>query len=196
MVSGGRKFAPAYSYQLLLRAFGECDIAHEQVAVERGGFGSVKMLALVETDFLPPAAVARLVSFVHGGGTLLCDDTTTLPTELRDNPAVIRFAGSLEQQFRDAVETPNAKMCADLLRRVREATAKAGVTPHARADNDNVETSALTGEGIELLVAVNHAPRPVTTNVRLAGRSAPLRLRLEARNGMLVVTHPGDNKKP
>lgn len=195
-MSGGRKFAPAYSYQLLLRAFGECDIAHEQVAAERGGFGPVKMLALVETDFLPPAAVARLVSFVRGGGALLCDDTTTLPAELRDNPAVIRFAGSLEQQFQDAVETPNAKACADLLRRVREATAKAGLTSHARADNDNVETNLLTSEGIELLVAVNHAPRPVTTTVRLAGRSTPLRLRLEARNGTLVVTHPGDNKKP
>lgn len=186
-MSGGRKFAPDYAYQLLLRAFGECDIAHEQIVAERGGFGPVKMLALVETDFLPPAATARIAAFVRDGGTLLCDDTASVPAELRDSPRVIHFTGNLGQQFRDAVETPNQKACADLLRYVRDTVAKAGLIPHARADNENVETDLLISDGFELLVAINHAPRPVETSVRLAGHSKPVRLRLGARNGTLLT---------
>lgn len=189
-LSGGRKFAPDYAYQLLLRAFGECDIAHEQVVAERGGFGPVKMLALFETDWLPPAAAARIVAFVRNGGTVLCDDTSVLPAEIRDNPRVIHFAGNLGQQFSDAAEKPDAEATANLLRRVREATSKAGLTPHACADNEEVETDLLIGDGIELLVAINHATRPADTTVRLSGHSKPVHLSLTPRSGTLIEIKP------
>ncbi|MFA7006094.1 MAG: hypothetical protein WC429_18765 [Verrucomicrobiia bacterium] len=189
-MSRGRKFAPAYAYQLLLRAFGECDIAHEQIAAGRDGFGLVKVLVMVETDYLPKAAVVCLAGFLRAGGWIICDDTAKLPDELRDNPRLIRVHGSLEQRFHDAIETPDARARADLLRQVRAALAKIGITAHARADNDDVETSVLVGEGIELLVAVNHAAKPVTASVQLAGRREPLRISLPGRNGALIPIEP------
>ncbi|MCX6900961.1 MAG: hypothetical protein NT105_19985 [Verrucomicrobia bacterium] len=185
-MSGGRKFAPAYAYQLLLRAFGECDIAHEQIVAGRDGFEPVKVLAMVETDYLPKKAVARLAGFLRAGGWIVCDDTVKLPDELRDNPRLIRFSGSLEQRFHDAIETPDARTRADLLRQVRAALAKTGVTSHARANNEDVETSVLMGDKIELLVAVNHAAKPVTASVQLASRPQPLRISLPARSGALI----------
>ena len=189
-MSGGKKFAPAYAYQLLLRAFGECDIAQEQIAVERKGFGLVKVLAMMETEYLPKEALARLADFFRTGGWVICDDTARLPDEFRDNPRVIRFSGSLEQRFHDAVETPDTRARADLLRQVRAALTKTGITTHACADNEDVETSVLVGDGIELLVAVNHAAKPVTASVQLAGRREPLRIKLPARNGALIPVEP------
>lgn len=185
-MSGGRPFAPAYAYQLLLRAFGECDIAHEQIVAERGSFRPVKVLVLVETDYLPEVAVARLQAFVREGGWLLCDDTVGLPSEIRNHTRVMRFPGSLDQQFRDAVETPNPEARAALLGQVKGVLAKTGISPHAIADNEDVETNVLIGEGVELLVAVNHAAAPVDAAVRLASQREPLRLRLPARAGTLV----------
>lgn len=184
-MSGGKSFAPAYAYQLLLRAFGECDIAHEQVIAESGSFGAVKMLALVQTDYLPEAAASKLVAFVRDGGWLLCDDTAELPEGLRGNPHVIKFDGSLDQRYRDAVETPDLKARAQLMSQIREALIGTGITPHARADNEEVETNLLVGDGIELLVAVNHSATAVETKVQLAGRK-PITVRLPARNGTIL----------
>ncbi|MBM4046728.1 MAG: hypothetical protein FJ279_16595 [Planctomycetes bacterium] len=189
-MSGSKKFAPAYAYQLLLRAFGGCDIAHEQVVLERGNFGAVKALAVVETDSLPEAAATKLVAFVRDGGLLLCDDTAKLPAELQGHARVVKFDGSLEQRFRDAVETPSPSARTELLNGVRQTLAKAGLTPHARAAHEDVETNVFAGDGIELLVAVNHAAAPVETTVELAGRREALPLRLPARNGALVPLKP------
>jgi hypothetical protein len=98
----------------------------------------------------------------------------------------MRFEASLEQRYRDAVEKPDATARDGLLRQVREALARTGLTSRARADHEDVETDVLAGDGIELLVAVNHAATPVETSVRLAGRREALRISLPARNGALL----------
>ena len=120
-MSGGTKFAPAYAYQLFLRVFGECDIAHEQVIAERGTFGAVKVLVVVDTNCLPDTAAARLVAFVSSGGWLLCDETAKLPAGLSSNPRVIHFRGSLDQRYREAVERPDSEARAELMKQVGEA---------------------------------------------------------------------------
>ncbi len=189
-LGGGRKFAPDYAYQLLLRAFGECDVAHEQVVAERGDFGPVKMLALFETDSLPPAAASRLAAFVRNGGTVLCDDTSVLPPDFRGNPRVIHLAGNLGRQFAEAAEKPDAEAAASLLSRVRGAIARAGLAPHASADSEDVETDLLVGDGVEWLVVINHAPRSVETTIRLSGHAKSVTLSLDPRSGTVVEIQP------
>ena len=185
-LSGGKPFAPHYTYQLLLRAFGECDIAHEQILLERGSLGPVKALAIVGTDLIPDAATTLLRAFLDGGGLILCDETAALPATLAENPRVVRLAGNLEQRFKDAAETPDPAARADLLAQMRAVLDQAGLIAHARADHEDVEASLLTGDGLSLLITVNHAATAVDTAVRLRDRAEPLRLSLPARSGRLT----------
>ena len=185
-LSGGKPFAPHYTYQLLLRAFGECDVVHEQIMLERAGLGPVKALVIVGTDLIPEAATTLLRAFLDGGGLILGDETATLPATLADHPRVVRLAGNLEQRFRAAAEAPDPAARAALLAQVRAVLDQAGLTAQARADQDEVETSVLNGYGLRLLVTVNHAATPVETAIRLRGRAEPLRLSLPARNGRLT----------
>ncbi|NOZ22353.1 MAG: hypothetical protein GXP25_14835, partial [Planctomycetes bacterium] len=67
-----QKWAPHYAYQLLLRAFGEADIIHEEVVRRENGF-KCKALVLLETDYLPDDIAELIVRFVKDGGLLLCD---------------------------------------------------------------------------------------------------------------------------
>jgi uncharacterized membrane protein len=184
-LSGGKQFAPHYAYQLLLRAFGECDIVHEQILLERGGLGAVKALAIVGVDLIPDAAATLLRAFLENGGLILGDETTTLPASLADHPRVVHLAGNLEQRFRAATETPDPAARADLLAQMRAVLDQAGLTAQARADHEEVETSLLSGDGLNLLITVNHAATPVETTVRLSGRTDPLRLSIPARSGRL-----------
>ena len=61
----------------LLRAFGECDVIHEEVARREDGFGC-KALALLQTDTVPDDVAKLIVRFVEDGGLLLCDRIPTL----------------------------------------------------------------------------------------------------------------------
>lgn len=188
--SGGARVAPHYTYQLLLRAFGECDIAHEQIALERGNFGSAKALVLVGTTVIPDPAVALLAGFLASGGFILCDETARLPAALEGQPRVIRLAGNLEKRFAEAAEGPVPAARAALMAEVRAALAQTGLQAEACADHEEVETDVLTGDGMTVLIAVNHAAAPVETAVRLRGRAEPLRLSLAARNGLLTRLAP------
>lgn len=189
-LAGGGRFAPHYAYQLLLRAFGECDVAHEQIVLERGGFGPVKALALVETTYLPEPAAALISGFLAAGGLVLCDETTRLPASLADPTRVVRLPGSLEKRFQAAAEGSDPAARAGLMAEVRAVLDRAGLQARACADHEDVETDVLTGDGTSVLISVNHAAVPVETSVRLAGRAEPLRLSLPARNGSLTRLAP------
>jgi hypothetical protein len=147
-------------------------------------------LAVVETTILPEPAVALLARFLAAGGLVLCDETTRLPASLATQPRVIHLAGSLEQRFQAAAETPDADAQAALLAEVRALLDQAGLQAQARADHAEVETSVLSADDMAVLITVNHAAEPVTTNVHLRGRAEPLRLTLPARHGRLTRLTP------
>jgi hypothetical protein len=60
------------AFELVLRAFGEVEIIHEE-QVEQGELSDYKMLLLFDTEILTEAAAERIAAFVRGGGALLAD---------------------------------------------------------------------------------------------------------------------------
>ncbi len=178
----GRSYAPMYAYQLILRAFGECDILHEKVLREDGP-GALKCIVLVGVDVLPDDCAEKLVAFAREGGVIIADRAPeknqtggkcALPAEFfgRDPQQVggvrlavkaqgkgrtVLFSDDLDAVFKDAVETPTPAVRDGLVKAMQKTLSDAGAVSHAVADNPEFETAVRAGRDSAMLIAVNHA---------------------------------------
>jgi len=189
-----RKHAPHYAHQLLTRAFGEADVAHE-LGVLEAGFGGRKAIVLCDTDVLPDRAAELLNGFVRAGGLLICDhaprhnekgeacrlapelfkgrvrselgELSTVTTTRCGKGRCLLLAHDLDTLYKDAVETPDPageKLLRDF---VWSTLSEAGLKPFARPDDPDFEAGALAGEDTWLLVVINHAEEARTARVAL-----------------------------
>lgn len=195
-----RPFALAYAYQLVLRAFGECDFLHEKIARERG-MGDLRALLLLETEILPDDLAALIADFVRKGGLLLCDQVPTrnergepcrLPPDLFGGEArpfageltatigrygrgqTVLFSTKLDPAFRDAVEEPQPVVEEALRRAMHDLLFTAGLRPHAWATDPEFEANALVGRNCACLVVINHRPQRARTRVEVYDLGFPV----------------------
>jgi uncharacterized membrane protein len=179
----GKSYTPTYAYQLVLRAFGECDVLHEKVFREKGGAG-FKVILLLGVDMLPDDCAEKLAAFVRGGGTLIADHIPTrnqagaeckLSKELfsgeekkvvgdlkasarkEEQGRVILFSDDVDKLFKESVETPSPPAREALLKTMHRLLAQAGAKAHAWSDNPEFETDVRVGQNSAMLVAINHA---------------------------------------
>ena len=179
-----RAHAPYYAHQLLTRAFGEADVAHELTVLDEGLPGR-KAVVLCDTNVLPDKAARLLTEFVRAGGLLICDHAPEFND--RGNPCALDpelFAGGEERKlgaatvvrekrygrglcllvqddldtlYKNAVETPDPQAEQLLRDFVWETLSRAGLKPTARCDDPDCEAGVRAGEDTWLLTVVNHA---------------------------------------
>ena len=176
----GDRWAPHYAHQLLLRAFGEADIIHEEVARRDGGF-RCKALALLQTDYLPDDIAQAIVRFVKDGGLLLCDrkpqfnekgEPCTLPAALFSDAGsgkgkAVLLDTELDEQFRQAVEDGETDEQRRLLARIKDLLFGHGVRPRVLADDPEFEIGLREAKDTIVLTAVNHGGTEAETSVTL-----------------------------
>jgi len=191
---GDKPHRPRYAYEMLLRAFGEADVAHE-LGVLKSGFAGRKAIVLTDTDVLPDEAASRLSRFVHEGGLLICDHVPThndkgepckldralfagKAEEKLDELTTVRrtaygrgrsllFGHDLHRLYYDAVETPDPAGERLLRESVWRELSASGVKPYARAEDPEFEVGVLAGESTWLLVVVNHADDKRTARITI-----------------------------
>ncbi len=187
---------PRYAYELLIRAFGDADVAHEAAAL-RKGFAGRKALVLCDTRVLPDAAAARINEFVRAGGLLICDriprhndrgEPCQIDPKLFQAGAVSRLGAlatvrsvaygrgrcllldrSLDKLYYDAVETPRPADEKLLREWVWRTLRGAGLKPHARPAAPDFETGLRLGDDTALLVVVSLSPKRLTRRVEING---------------------------
>ena len=189
--SSGKPVAQLYAYQLLMRAFGECDITHEQILRE-AGLGPVRALALLQVEIVPDDVAEMIVNFVKQGGVLLCDEAPSknergeacrLPAEMFKGESqwaigecrasrcsygkgtVWTFSQNLDDFFRDAVEKPVPEVRRGLLKAVRNLLDSEGLRTHVRASDPEVEVDLLLGTKQAIVVVINHRPDAASASV-------------------------------
>lgn len=78
----------ALSFETFQRAFGECDVVHEE-QVARDGIGNYQILLLFDVKLLPLGVLTRIEEFVDSGGIVIADcmpnqDELRCPTNSMD----------------------------------------------------------------------------------------------------------------
>ena len=181
------RWEPYHAHQLLLRAFGECDVVHEQVARREGRF-HCQALALLQTDTLPDEVAKLIVRFVERGGLLLCDriprfnedgKPCKLPPDLFPTPPVttkttgkgktLLLPSELDAAFAEAVAADDAEPRRELRERVRALLLGRGLRPRALADQPDFEVGYREAKDTIVLTVVNHAARAAESAVTLFG---------------------------
>jgi len=187
------RWEPYYAHQLLLRAFGECDVVHEEIVRRQGRF-ACKALALLQTDYLPDDVAKLVADFVRGGGLLLCDripkfnakgEPCALPADLFAKPPpagdgqltfarkpfgkgeAILFSSELDAAFAEAVKGEELKGRKRLRDLVRQLLFARGLRPRALADDPEVEIGCRLAKDTLVLTAVNHGRKEAETRVTL-----------------------------
>ena len=200
------RYDPYYAHQLLLRAFGECDIVHEEVARRQGAF-ACKALALLQTDTLPDGVAKLITEFVSNGGLLLCDHVPksnengaacTLPAGLWPTPPAasegqlafarkpfgkgqtVLFSSKLDEAFAAAVKGDDLPTRAALRSVVRKALFARGLRPHALAADPEFEIGFRQAQDTVVLTAVNHGAKEADTTVTLYSPPFPIRYLADA----------------
>ena len=187
-----QRWTPYYAYQLLLRAFGECDILHEEVARREGGF-SCKALALLQTDYLPDDVAGLIADFVRNGGMLLCDRVPrfngqggpcklpagmfakppSLPADLATGQRTfgkgqtLLLAPEVEEAFDAAVSSRDLRRRRKLRATVRALLFERGLRPRVLAADPEVDIGYREAKDTIVLTAVNHGAKDAETTLTL-----------------------------
>ena len=191
----GDAIAQLYAFQLLMRAFGECDVAHEQI-VRQAGLGPVRALALLQVELVPDDVAETIVKFVKQGGVLLADripatnergQACRLPAEMFKGESqwaigecrasrrrygkgtVWTFSTDLNSLFRNAVEKPVPELRDGLLDAMRKLLDAQGLRTHARASDPEFEADLLLGTRQAIVVVINHRPDAASAAVTVRG---------------------------
>ncbi len=191
MLQGGRYY-PTFAYELFERSFGNCDLIHEEI-VQRQGFGDKKVIVLTDVKILPRDAEALILEFIKEGGILIIDrvpDTSlegeplTYLKEIIEavpyraeglwDPQEIPYGdgviiklptNNLDSTYRNAVENGEVQLRDSIEKWAHTTLISKGIYPCAKSDDPNVEANLKDGDGISLLVLVNHNPEAKDVNV-------------------------------
>jgi hypothetical protein len=188
----GKPWAPHHAHQLLLRAFGEVDLLHEEVVRREGRF-ACQALALLQTDYLPDDMAERIARFVGDGGTLVCDRVPRwneqggpcrLPAALfpaaakpAQGVSVVRtafgkgqtcfFSRELDSTFKAAVDDDDLRVQATLQSLVRDVLFSRQLRPRVQAGLSDWEVGYRATADAMVLTVVNHGPQEAETTVTL-----------------------------
>jgi len=175
--------APVNVAEMLFRAFGETDVI-DQSAFRDGALEDYGGFALTGTDYIDDADAEAVRRFVERGGALICDHIPT--RNLEGQPSDILtplFSGEAEHFYRDvtvsysdfgqgkallfssdlnelytsSVEQDDMVTRHAIKDLVREFFFSAGLRPHARSSNYEIEGNVLLTPDTIVLVVVNHA---------------------------------------
>ncbi len=185
----GKKYYPTFAYELFQRSFGDCDLVHEEIAQDQG-FGDINALILSDVKVLPIDIEERIIEFVREGGILIIDRIPAVSpegkrlTRLKDmlEPLNNRDwvakgfpygdgfifrppTDNLDGTYRNAVENDDIELRDKIELWALEILESRSIYPTIKSDDLDVEANLKDGDGVSLLVLVNHNPE--TKNVKI-----------------------------
>ncbi|MCL6519040.1 MAG: hypothetical protein K6T99_04355 [Armatimonadetes bacterium] len=182
-------YYPTFGLELFRREFGECDILHEEIALDRG-FEPYQAVILLQTDILPQKVESTLIEFIRSGGILMLDHCPSITPEgapltqlkalVGEMPSaepwraetiqvgkgyIIKVPEGLDNTYRLAVEHDDVKTVDMLESWAREVFTNYGILPWAKCSDDEFEASLLIGKNASAVVVVNHRPETATAKI-------------------------------
>jgi len=179
--------------EMLFRGFGATDVI-DQRALHEGVLNDYRGFVLNGVDYITDEDARAVVKFVEGGGALICDHIPTHNTNGEASTILkplfsgeprhfdkdvtitysnygkgrtLLFSTDLNELYTAAVEQKEDYLRYLVKHTCRDFFDNAGIRPHVRSSNYDVETNVLLAPESVVLISVNHAAERRQANATL-----------------------------